>query len=552
MKNSKKRLLSILMVLMMVIGLMSGIRLNADAATYNQDRGINGLVQGDIIDATSCSITITNNTPSGISIKTPGQNGYYNYNPNQTINLPAGKKYRVRYENGQYAFDVVATAVALNKDSTTLTVGDTETLTVTFTPEDTWYKTRTWASDHPEIATVSEDGVVTAVAQGEATITVTATNGTDDTSDDCTATCTVTVNPAASVTTAPTANVLTYTGEPQALVTAGVASGGTMMYAVVLEVPTPPSKGLYTSSIPTGTAVGTYIVWYKVVGDSGSTTPAYVTVTIAEATDTGNTDTESTDTGSTDTGTTDTEDQADDPLLYPEVTVTGGIVQDITSSAEANGEINPFSARISNSDNLIAMLGITDAEQAQGVNVWMDVKDASATMSTTDKNLINNAKGDYQVGLYLDAKLFKKVGAATETSVSNTSIPVQVELLIPQSMWKTGRKFATVRIHNGVSAVLQGAYDESTHRYSFETDRFSSYAIIYYDPVTTAASSSTDTTTTTVAPATTTTSASTGSTASTTSDAPKTGENTNVFLIVFFAASVCYFAGMYKTRRKRA
>ena len=66
---------------------------------------------------------------------------------------------------------------------------------------------------------------------------------------------------------APTAGSLTYTGQAQALVTAGEAEGGTLYYAVTAEN-TPPADDLYTESIPTGTDVGIYYVWYKVVEDA--------------------------------------------------------------------------------------------------------------------------------------------------------------------------------------------------------------------------------------------------------------------------------------------
>ncbi|MBR0488029.1 MAG: Ig domain-containing protein [Treponema sp.] len=92
---------------------------------------------------------------------------------------------------------VAVTGVSLNKENSTLSVGDTETLTATVSPDDATDKTITWSSDNTAVATVS-DGVVTAVAEGTATITVTATNGTDDTSDDKTATCAVTVASAAT------------------------------------------------------------------------------------------------------------------------------------------------------------------------------------------------------------------------------------------------------------------------------------------------------------------------------------------------------------------
>ena len=78
----------------------------------------------------------------------------------------------------------------------------------------------------------------------------------------------------ASVVTAPTANELSYTGSAQELVTPGEASGGTMQYSL---------GGMnYSPDIPTGTDVGEYTVYYKVVGDAdhSDTEPATVSVTI--------------------------------------------------------------------------------------------------------------------------------------------------------------------------------------------------------------------------------------------------------------------------------
>ena len=82
---------------------------------------------------------------------------------------------------------------------------------------------------------------------------------------------------ASSVTTAPTANTLTYTGSAQALVTAGAAFGGTMQYSL--------DNQTFAETVPTGTNVGSYTVYYKVVGDANheNAEGGQVVVTIAKA-----------------------------------------------------------------------------------------------------------------------------------------------------------------------------------------------------------------------------------------------------------------------------
>lgn len=79
-------------------------------------------------------------------------------------------------------------SVTLNNSSLTLTVDETATLTATVTPENATNKEIKWESNNQSIATVDENGTVTAVGEGTATITATA--------DGVKAECTVTVNKA--------------------------------------------------------------------------------------------------------------------------------------------------------------------------------------------------------------------------------------------------------------------------------------------------------------------------------------------------------------------
>ena len=92
---------------------------------------------------------------------------------------------------------IPATGITLNKESTKITRGKTETLKATVTPKDTTDKV-VWSSDNKEVATVDANGEVTGVAAGTANITAKA--------GEQTATCEVTVEwiPVTSVTLAQT------------------------------------------------------------------------------------------------------------------------------------------------------------------------------------------------------------------------------------------------------------------------------------------------------------------------------------------------------------
>lgn len=96
------------------------------------------------------------------------------------------------------AIGSVAEDLSLNNTELTLNEGETYQLTYTVLPETADAPTVEWTSSNPEIATVDENGKVTAIALGSATITVKTTDGTD-----IAATCNVTVqeSPNTDITT---------------------------------------------------------------------------------------------------------------------------------------------------------------------------------------------------------------------------------------------------------------------------------------------------------------------------------------------------------------
>ena len=83
---------------------------------------------------------------------------------------------------------VPVSQITLNKAETSISVGNSETLTATVAPENATIKALTWASSDEDVATVAPDGTVTAVKVGTATITATAADGSGKS-----ATCTITV-----------------------------------------------------------------------------------------------------------------------------------------------------------------------------------------------------------------------------------------------------------------------------------------------------------------------------------------------------------------------
>ena len=172
---------------------------------------------------------------------------------------------------------VSVTGVSLNESSITLDVGGSKTLAATVTPDNATNKKVRWTSDNETVATVSEDGVVTAVAGGTAVITATTHDGL------FTATCTVTVNapdapPSITTDTLPDGKV----GEAysQTLTATGTAP---ITWSIDGGLPADLSLNVNTGEISgTPTADGTAKFTVKATNSAGSNTKE-LSITITKA-----------------------------------------------------------------------------------------------------------------------------------------------------------------------------------------------------------------------------------------------------------------------------
>ena len=104
-----------------------------------------------------------------------------------------------------YCLNIPVSAVVLNKTSLSLARGASETLKATVSPSDASDKTVKWNSDNPSVATVDQNGQVTAVNSGAATITASAGN--------VSATCAVSVFVPVTSVTLNSANLTLSVGE---------------------------------------------------------------------------------------------------------------------------------------------------------------------------------------------------------------------------------------------------------------------------------------------------------------------------------------------------
>ena len=182
-----------------------------------------------------------------------------------------------------YEPPVKVTNISLNKTAVTLRVGQTFQLEPTLTPADAADKTVTYTSSNTRRATVSEDGVITAVSrsgggQNTATITARATNGTTSTTDDATATCRVTLYNQLNVSNLSVGDIAepTYDGEAKEpeLVLTDTQTNYTLVKGVDYDV-------TYSNNVNASTAASPAVA--TITGKGGYTGTRNINFTIKQA-----------------------------------------------------------------------------------------------------------------------------------------------------------------------------------------------------------------------------------------------------------------------------
>ena len=69
--------------------------------------------------------------------------------------------------------------IKITPESATVQIGETLDLAVTISPEDAYNRAITWNSSNPDVATIDQNGKVTAVTEGTTTITAIAQDGSN-------------------------------------------------------------------------------------------------------------------------------------------------------------------------------------------------------------------------------------------------------------------------------------------------------------------------------------------------------------------------------------
>ncbi len=168
---------------------------------------------------------------------------------------------------------VLVEKVTINTTSLNLQIGKTAQLTATVSPTTASNKSVTWKSSNTSIVSVSSTGLVTAVGNGTATITVTTADGAK------TATCTVTVTTAVTNVTLDKTTLALLTGKTAQL-TATVSPTNASNKAVTWKSSNTSIANVSSTGLVTAVGNGTATITVT-TADGAKTATCTVTVTTA-------------------------------------------------------------------------------------------------------------------------------------------------------------------------------------------------------------------------------------------------------------------------------
>lgn len=139
-------------------------------------------------------------------------------------------------------------------------------------------------------------------------------------------------------------------------------------------------------------------------------------------------------------------------------------------------------------DELVKIVPLTEEDKnamAEGKNIYiyLDVKNISDDVPEKDKTLIDKAlENGESIGVYLDISLFKKI-ADKEEKLDRLYKKIKVSFELPQELINYDenieRVYKVIRVHEGTFEILDSEYENGV--LSFETDEFSTYAVVYSD-----------------------------------------------------------------------
>lgn len=138
---------------------------------------------------------------------------------------------------------------------------------------------------------------------------------------------------------------------------------------------------------------------------------------------------------------------------------------------------------------------LTEEDQAavangESVKIELKVDDITDNVPAADKKLTANVlngelNNQYVEGMYLDLSLLKTIGEKETEKIAETAGAITIRFTLPENLRNANegisRIYKIIRIHDKESAILDTVLDVDGITLTFQTDRFSTYALVYND-----------------------------------------------------------------------
>lgn len=169
-----------------------------------------------------------------------------------------------------------------------------------------------------------------------------------------------------------------------------------------------------------------------------------------------------------------------------------GSTDNAITAQSVSGEGVPAINIASATDQLLNLAKLSEDENkaVKAGNKTQFVLSASGMTPTKEEiALIQSVLGNNVIGQYLNLNLTLKISGREDRQITDLSAPMYIAITIPQNLVNHDssieRIYRIVRIHDGVATLIDGTYDAATNQFTFVTDGFSTYALVYEDVNTT-------------------------------------------------------------------
>ena len=169
-----------------------------------------------------------------------------------------------------------------------------------------------------------------------------------------------------------------------------------------------------------------------------------------------------------------------------------GSTDNAITAQSVSGEGVPAINIASATDQLLNLAKLSEDENkaVKAGNKTQFVLSASGMTPTKEEiALIQSVLGNNVIGQYLNLNLTLKISGRADRQITDLSAPMYIAITIPQNLVNHDssieRTYRIVRIHDGVATLIDGNYDAATNQFTFATDGFSTYALVYEDVNTT-------------------------------------------------------------------